>query len=202
MTKQKQPTMTETRELLTTDPLEIREEDDGKRTLSGYAVKWEMKSQPMGWFRRFKEQFKRGAFADSLTKDDQRYLWSHDISKVLGRTKNGTLRLYEDNIGLRFELDLPNTTLGNDTYESIKRGDVDGVSFGFRMKKEEWDESDPDNVLRTISQADLFEISAVAFPAYPDSEVQARSESDPYQQYKQEQEQRSKRKKLLLQTYL
>ncbi|MBQ6459508.1 MAG: HK97 family phage prohead protease [Exiguobacterium sp.] len=202
MTKQKQPPMTETRELLTTDPLEIREEDDGKRTLSGYAVKWEMKSQPMGWFRRFKEQFKRGAFADSLTKDDQRYLWSHDISKVLGRTKNGTLRLYEDNIGLRFELDLPNTTLGNDTYESIKRGDVDGVSFGFRMKKEEWDESDPDNVLRTISQADLFEISAVAFPAYPDSEVQARSESDPYQQYKQEQEQRSKRKKLLLQTYL
>lgn len=202
MTKQKQPPMTETRELLTTDPLEIREEDDGKRTLSGYAVKWEMKSQPMGWFRRFKEQFKRGAFADSLTKDDQRYLWSHDISKVLGRTKNGTLRLYEDNIGLRFELDLPNTTLGNDTYESIKRGDVDGVSFGFRMKKEEWDESDPDNVLRTILQADLFEISAVAFPAYPDSEVQARSESDPYQQYKQEQEQRSKRKKLLLQTYL
>ena len=202
MTKQKQPPMTETRELLTTDPLEIREEDDGKRTLSGYAVKWEMKSQPMGWFRRFKEQFKRGAFADSLTKDDQRYLWSHDISKVLGRTKNGTLRLYEDNIGLRFELDLPNTTLGNDTYESIKRGDVDGVSFGFRMKKEEWDESDPDNVLRTISQADLLEISAVAFPAYPDSEVQARSESDPYQQYKQEQEQRSKRKKLLLQTYL
>ena len=202
MTKQKQPPMTETRELLTTDPLEIREEDDGKRTLSGYAVKWEMKSQPMGWFRRFKEQFKRGAFADSLTKDDQRYLWSHDISKVLGRTKNGTLRLYEDNIGLRFELDLPNTTLGNDTYESIKRGDVDGVSFGFRMKKEEWDESDPDNVLRTISQADLFEISAVAFPAYPDSEVQARSESDPYQQYKQEQEQRWKRKKLLLQTYL
>ena len=202
MTKQKQPTMTETRELLTTEPLEIREDDDGKRTLSGYAVKWEMKSQPMGWFRRFKEQFKRGAFADSLTKDDQRYLWSHDISKVLGRTKNGTLRLYEDNIGLRFELDLPNTTLGNDTYESIKRGDVDGVSFGFRMKKEEWDESDPDNVVRTISQADLFEISAVAFPAYPDSEVQARSESDPYQQYKQEQEQRSKRKKLLLQTYL
>lgn len=202
MTKQKQPPMTETRELLTTDPLEIREEDDGKRTLSGYAVKWEMKSEPMGWFRRFKEQFKRGAFADSLTKDDQRYLWSHDISKVLGRTKNGTLRLYEDNIGLRFELDLPNTTLGNDTYESIKRGDVDGVSFGFRMKKEEWDETDPDNVLRTISQADLFEISAVAFPAYPDSEVQARSQSDPYQQYKQEQEQRSKRKKLLLQTYL
>ncbi|EPE61283.1 phage prohead protease, HK97 family [Exiguobacterium sp. S17] len=202
MTKLKQPLTTETRELLTTDPLEIREDDDGKRTLSGYAVKWEMKSHAMGWFRRFKEQFKRGAFADSLTKDDQRYLWSHDISKVLGRTKNGTLRLYEDNIGLRFELDLPNTTLGNDTYESIKRGDVDGVSFGFRMKKEEWDESDPDNVLRTISQADLLEISAVAFPAYPDSEVQARSESDPYQQYKQEQEQRSKRKKLLLQTYL
>lgn len=195
MTKNK----TEKREL-PQSTIELRETEDGQRTITGYAVKWEMKSHPMGWFRRFKEQFKKGAFAESLTKDDQRALWSHDTSKVLGRTKNGTLRLYEDDIGLRFELDLPNSTGGNDAYESIKRGDVDGVSFGFRMRKEEWDETDPDNIVRTISQADLFEISPVGFPAYPDSQVSARS-NDPYKDYLDEKRNENKRN-LILKTYL
>ncbi|MCM3536588.1 HK97 family phage prohead protease [Priestia endophytica] len=190
--------VTEKREL-PQSTIEIRESEEGKRTITGYAVKWEMKSHSMGYFTRFREQFKKGAFAESLNKEDQRALWSHDTSKVLGRTKNGTLRLYEDDIGLRFELDLPSTTLGNDAYETIKRGDVDGVSFGFRMRKQEWDESDPDNIVRSISQADLFEISPVGFPAYPDSQVSARSE-DPYKSYKDEKDQEL-RKRLILKTY-
>ncbi|WML38698.1 HK97 family phage prohead protease [Neobacillus sp. OS1-2] len=181
--------------------VEIRESENGSRTISGYAVKWEMKSYTMGYWRRFKEQFKRGAFTDSLTADDQLALWSHDISQVLGRTKNGTLRLFEDDIGLRFELDLPNTTLGNDAFETIKRGDVDGVSFGFQMAKEEWDESDPDNIVRSVTKAKLVEISPVAFPAYPDSQVSARSH-DPYKVYVEERNQRDLRKKLILKTYL
>lgn len=189
---------TEKREL-PQSTIELRESEDGQRTISGYAVKWEMKSHPMGFWTRFREQFKKGSFTESLTKEDQRALWSHDISKVLGRTKNGTLRLYEDDIGLRFELDLPNTTLGNDAYETIKRGDVDGVSFGFRMRKQEWDESDPDNIVRTIVQADLFEISPVGFPAYPDSQVSARSD-DPYKAYKEEKS-KELRKKLIIKTY-
>lgn len=177
--------------------MEIREEE-GKRTISGYAVKWGMKSHRMGW-RRFREQFQKGAFADSLAAEDQLALWSHDTSKVLGRTKNGTLRLFEDEVGLRFELDLPNTTLGNDAYETIKRGDVDGVSFGFQQQKQEWDETDPDNVIRTISKARLLEISPVAFPAYPDSEVQARS-YDPYKEHVTESREKQRRKRLYLQT--
>lgn len=164
---------TEIRELAT-DKIEIREDDDGNRTISGYAVKWEKKSHALGLFFKFREQFKKGAFADSLNNDDQRFLWSHDTSKVLGRTKNDTLRLEEDNIGLRFELDLPQTSLGNDTYESIKRGDVDGVSFGFRAEDDEVEEPDDDMMLRTVKKAKLLEVSAVAFPAYPDSEVSAR----------------------------
>ncbi|MEG0133399.1 MAG: HK97 family phage prohead protease [Clostridium sp.] len=171
----------EKRELIS-EGIEIREAENGTKTISGYAVKWEMKSQTLGYYYRFKEQFKKGAFNNSLTEDDQRGLWSHDTSKVLGRTKNGTLRLVEDEIGLRFELDLPQTTLGNDAYETIKRGDVDGVSFGFKMTKEEWDESDPDNIVRSVTQAKLLEISPVAFPAYPDSIVSARS-YDPYKVY-------------------
>lgn len=164
---------TETREL-TTSNIEVREDEDGKRTISGYAVKWEKKSHVLGYFMKFREQFKKGAFADSLNDGDQRFLWSHDTSQVLGRTKNGTLRLEEDDIGLRFELDLPNTTLGNDTLETIKRGDVDGISFGFSNPDDHIQEFDDDIPLRTIRQANLIEVSAVAFPAYPDSEVSAR----------------------------
>ncbi len=191
---------TEKRELLSSN-LEIREVEGGIRTIVGYAVKWEMKSVTMGYWRRFKEQFKRGSFTDSLTQDDQLALWSHDYSQVLGRTKNGTLRLFEDEIGLRFELDLADTTLGDDTYKTIKRGDVDGVSFGFQMVKEEWDESDPDNIVRSVTKAKLVEISPVAFPAYPDSQVSARSH-DPYKQFVDERNQKDLRKKLILKTYL
>ncbi|WP_371069134.1 HK97 family phage prohead protease [Sediminibacillus sp. JSM 1682029] len=174
----------EMREIVT-EKIEIREDEDGKRTLSGYAVKWEKKSHVLGMFFKFREQFKKGAFADSLKNDDQRFLWSHDVSKVLGRTKNETLRLNEDDIGLRFELDLPNTSLGNDTYESIQRGDVDGVSFGFRKEDDEIEEPEDDLPLRTVKKAKLLEVSAVAFPAYPDSEVSARG-FDRMKQYDEE----------------
>lgn len=191
---------TEQRELLT-QKIEIREDEDGNRTLSGYAVKWEKKSVVMGYYRKFREQFRQGAFTESLQKEDQRFLWSHDTSKVLGRTKNNTLRLMEDSIGLRFELDLPKTTLGNDTYETIKRGDVDGVSFGFNMISEEIEEPDDDLMLRTVTKAKLLEVSAVAFPAYPDSEVSARG-YDPYKNYIEEKERSEKRKRLYLQTLI
>jgi uncharacterized protein len=174
---------TEQRELM--ENLELRENEDGTKTLSGYAVKWEKKSHVLGYYYKFREQFQQGAFADSLKNDDQRFLWSHDTSKVLGRTKNDTLRLMEDGIGLRFEIDLPNTTLGNDTYESIKRGDVDGVSFGFRAEDDDLVEPDDDIPIRTVKKAKLLEVSAVAFPAYPDSEVSARG-YDPMKQHAEE----------------
>lgn len=190
---------TETRELLSAG-IEIRSSENGVRTIYGYAVKWEMKSSQMGFWYTFQEQFKKGSFSESLTNDDQRALWSHDISKVLGRTKNGTLRLFEDDIGLRFEVDLPNNTLGDDTYETINRGDVDGVSFGFSASIEEWDESDPENVIRTITKAKLIEISPVAFPAYPDSQVSARS-NDPYKNFLEARHKKDLRKKLILKTF-
>lgn len=191
---------TETRELATSD-IEIREDDDGNRTLSGYAVKWEFKSQVLGMFYKFREQIQKGAFLESLNNDDQRFLWSHDTSKVLGRTKNSTLRLQEDGTGLRFDLDLPNTTLGNDTYESIKRGDVDGVSFGFNVEDDEVVEPDDELPLRTVKKAKLLEVSAVAFPAYPDSQVSARG-YDRMKEYSNElkdyqEEQRAKIKTLI-----
>lgn len=184
----------ETREL-ESDAIEIREENN-TRTLQGYAVKWGKNSHKIGG--RFTERFQKGAFADSLRSDDQLALWSHDISKVLGRTKNNTLRLEEDDIGLRFELDLPNTTLGNDTYESVKRSDIDGVSFGFRAEQQDWENRNTDNIIRNVTKAKLTEISLVGRPAYPDSQVSTRGYS-PFDEYAKQQE---LRKKLILKTYL
>jgi len=101
-------------------------------------------------------------------------------------------------------LDLPKTTLGNDTYETIKRGDVDGVSFGFIPRKQEWDETDTENIVRSITDAQLMEISPTAWAAYPDSAVSARS-NDPYKEYRQEkqaEENEVLKQKLILATYL
>lgn len=178
--------------------IEIREEN-GEKTVRGYAVKWGKLSHKIAG--RFTERFQKGAFSESLRSDDQLALWSHDISKVLGRTKNNTLRLLEDDIGLRFELDLPNTTLGNDTYESVKRSDIDGVSFGFRAEKQGWENRNTDNVIRTVTKAKLTEISLVGLPAYPDSEVSTRG-YDPYEAYMEEKMQSQKRKRLYLQTLI
>lgn len=185
---------------LPVNELETREQD-GIRTIAGYVVKWGSKSSPMGYFRRYREEFLQGAFTGTLAKDDQLALFSHDFSKVLGRTSSGTLRLREDTIGLHMELDLPNNTLGSDVYESIRRRDIDGLSMGFRMEKQSVDESDLDNVTRSIVQAKLVEVSPVALPAYPDSKVSTRS-LDPFEDYLTNiEKQKNKRKRMSLMTY-
>ena len=174
---------------------EIREmmEDEEKRGDTSFV---ELEKEVRSLKEQLAEIEAQERMKEKLEDDDQRFLWSHDSSKVLGRTKNGTLRLKEDDVGLRVELDLPNTTLGNDTYETIKRGDVDGMSFGFKVESDEVHEPDDDLPLRTITKARLFEVSAVAFPAYPDSEVSARG-YDRMKDYdkelkKHEEEQRAK----------
>ncbi|MGI2836788.1 HK97 family phage prohead protease, partial [Bacillus cytotoxicus] len=81
----------------------------------------------------------------------------------------------------RFELDIPNTTVGNDAWELIKRGDVDGVSFGMKVIKDKWSSEERENgklYKRSILNAELYEISPVAFPAYPANEVNVRSLDD------------------------
>jgi HK97 family phage prohead protease len=107
---------------------------------------------------------------------------------VLGNTENDTLKLAEDERGLRFELMLPDTTAGKDARTLIKRGDVKGMSFGFRTVKDQWDESDPKAVIRTLQEVRLYEVSPTAMPAYPQSSVAARSMEDikdSYEEYRQ-----------------
>ncbi|WNN19969.1 head maturation protease [Bacillus phage FI_KG-Lek] len=118
--------------------IEVREvnEDEGKRTISG-SIKYNNESAEMRdwWGDTFVEEIAEGAFDESLKVRDVVGLWSHDTSQVLGNTKSKTLRIENDKKELRFELDIPNTTVGNDAWELIKRGDVDGVSFGMKVTK-------------------------------------------------------------------
>jgi uncharacterized protein len=149
--------------------VETRAEDE-KRTLVGYAAVFNSDADIGGWWT---ERIAPGAFAGTLG-GDIRALVDHDMGRVIGRTKSGTLRLVEDSHGLRCEIDIPNTTDGNDLWELVERGDISGMSFGFRVTKQEWDET-IDPPVRTIQAVDLMEVSAVAWPAYDDTEIGKRS---------------------------
>ena len=152
--------------------LELRAaaKDGEGRTASGYAAMFGVKTTIGRWFS---EEIRAGAFAKSLKENDVVALHSHDLGRVVGRTGAKTLTLREDAKGLRFENELPDTSDGNDLAVSIGRGDIPGMSFGFITRKAEWDESvEPPH--RTIIEADLYEITYTAMPAYPDTEVAMR----------------------------
>lgn len=146
------------------------EEDAGKKFIAGYAAKFNRKSVDLGWFR---EIVKPGAFSRSLReKADVRMLINHDANMILGRTSSGTLSLREDEVGLKFRCELPDTSYARDLRESISRGDISQCSFGFVIRKWAWTEEDDEgDTLRELMDVDLFDTSAVTFPAYPDTEV-------------------------------
>jgi HK97 family phage prohead protease len=165
---------------------------DGRMSVNGYAARYNVLSHVIK--PGFKERIAQGAFDRVLaTKPDVVALFNHNQDQVLGRTSSGTLRLNADKVGLAFELDLPNTTIGRDVYESVKRGDLNGCSFAFglgeRMDEfsEEEDEDEHDlyrslkrkakQIIRTIRDfANIFDISVVTTPAYPGTSVDARHE--------------------------
>lgn len=141
-----------------------------KRTLVGYAATFNSSADIGGWWT---ETIAPGAFTDQLTAD-VRALVDHDTGKVIGRTKSGTLRLTEDTKGLRVEIDVPDTSVGNDLWVLVERGDISGMSFGFSVTRQAWDETvEPPR--RTIQAVSLVEVSAVAFPAYDDTTIGKRS---------------------------
>lgn len=153
--------------------------EGGKRTIAGH-IDYNADSHVMRdfWGDQFVEALAAGCFNTSLAARAVVGLWCHDTSQVLGNTKSGTLRVASDEKRLSFELDLPGTQAGNDAWESIQRGDVDGVSFGMRVLKDKWGRADKDGeeiYRRTILDAELYEISPVAFAAYPTNEVACRS---------------------------
>lgn len=154
-------------------PVERRAEGD-KVTVAGYAAIFGEAADIGGYFV---EVVARGAFAGTLKVADVRAYFDHDRGRVLGRMSAGTLRLAEDDRGLRVEIDLPDTSDGVDVAKLIERGDVSGMSFGFSVLRQEWDETvDPPK--RTILEVDLREVSIVSEPAYEGTSVALRSRDD------------------------
>lgn len=148
---------------------EMRAGDSGQ-VLAGYAAIFNSDADIGGWWI---ERIAPGAFAEAIGKD-VRALVDHDHGRVIGRTVAGTLRLGEDSRGLSVEIDLPDTTDGRDVGTLVQRGDLSGMSFGFVVTKQSWDET-VDPPIRTIEKVDLHEVSVVAFPAYDATEIALRS---------------------------
>ena len=144
---------------------------DGLRHITGYAAVFNSLSEDLGGFR---EKIDPGAFAKTIGADDVRALWNHDSNHVLGRNKSGTLLLSEDKRGLKIDIMPPDTQFARDLMISIDRGDVDQMSFGFRTISQRWEGEYPDET-RTLMEVQLFDVSPVTFPAYPDTEVGLRS---------------------------
>ena len=149
--------------------LEVRADgdDDETRKIVGHAAVFDKLSENLGGFR---EKIAPGTFAEAIKNDDVRALFNHDPSIVLGRNKAGTLRMSEDKVGLRVEIDPPDTAFARDLLESIDRGDISQMSFGFRALDEDFERLDGE-IIRTLKRVSLFDVSPVTFPAFPDTDV-------------------------------
>ena len=157
------------RRTFTVRNIETREADDGAMRLSGYAAVFNDSSVPLP----FSERIAPGAFRKTLSETpDVRLLINHE-GLPLARTKNGTLELSEDEVGLRFDADLPDTSEARDLYTLIQRGDVDQMSFAFRVIRQKWNSDRTERTLTEVSLADG-DVSVVTYPAYPTTTVEAR----------------------------
>ena len=135
--------------------------------VEGYALKFDSPSENLGGFI---ERIDRRAL-DNVDLSDVRAFVAHDETKLLGRTKSGTLQLNIDDVGLHFRCVLPDTTVGRDTLELVKRGDLNQCSFGFTVRKDAWSKADGINQRSIKEVGKLLEISLVSIPAYADTDV-------------------------------
>lgn len=162
--------------------LEAREaEDEGKGIVEGMAIVYNAKTD-IGWFDEIIEQ-------DALSHTDMkdvRMLVNHDTSMIpLARsrnnTANSTLQLIPELNGLkiRAKLDIENNADAKSLYSAIQRGDISGMSFAFEVDGEAWEDEMSDHPLRRITSiSKIYEVSAVTFPAYEQTEINARSKEE------------------------
>ena len=161
--------------------IQTREDDDNKGILEGRAIVYD-KKYDAGYFE---ETIARGALKNTNLKD-VRFLVNHDTSMIpLARSRNNnensTMQLIVDDEGLRvrIKLDIENNSDAKNLYSAIKRGDITGMSFMFIVRGEEWKDENTDYPKRTITDIEqVFEVSAVTFPAYEETEINARCKAE------------------------
>jgi uncharacterized protein len=158
--------------------VEVRQQEDGPDLICGYAAVY-YDGTPDSEYRLWDgavERIAPGAFNEALT-GDVRGLFNHDPSLALGRTAAGTMRLTADDVGLRYEIAMPDTSTARDVLELVRRGDVTGSSFSFDIRQEDdhWAHEDGRRV-RTLKRVQVYDVGPVTFPAYAGTTAYARSE--------------------------
>lgn len=160
---------------------ELRAEGDPEKpVISGTAAVYNRWSEDLGGFREIIEP----GFFEPVLKNDVRALWNHNTDLVLGRTKAGTLSLADTERGLDVKINPPDTQTGRDAVVSIQRRDVTQMSFAFSVKSggDQW-ERDPKTgaITRRLLRGgceQLYDVSPVTYPAYPQTSVHARAMID------------------------
>ena len=155
---------------------ELRSENGG-RHISGKAISFDTQSNDIG----FIEILHRGCISQELIDSSNIvFLYNHDYNQVIARANKGkgTLNIDLRDDGVYFDLEVPNTTMGNDLLENIRLGNITQCSFGFRYSNEEGaykDEKIGDVWYRNVYKiGELYDLSAVTYPAYDDTYVNAR----------------------------
>jgi len=156
--------------------------------LTDYAVQWGALSQPL-WRdsdtgKPILERFQAGAFTGKL--EDVVGLRDHDRSRLLGRVSSETMTVTEDETGLLYSIELPDTTDGRDVSVLARRGDLNGSSFSFTIAKdgEEWEETD-NEIIRTVTAVGMTgDVGPVTSPAYLDGAMSIRSVQDSFQEWR------------------
>lgn len=160
--------------------LDIRADDEGG-FIEGHPAVYDQKTTIGRWYY---EIIERGAF-DNCNFDDVLFSTNHDLRKIpLARSRrnngNSTMQLKTDDMGLyvRASLDIENNSESKALYSAVKRGDIDGMSFIFYIDKEEWSDLDSDMPTRRIKSIKrVTEVSAVNFPAYSGTDINARDQA-------------------------
>lgn len=153
----------------TSVPVEIRASD--KNTIGGYAAKFNRMSQNLGGFvERIDPGFFNKSRGDGWPGVVARY--NHDDNMLLGTIGGGTLRLKIDDVGLEYEVDLPQARA--DVYELVQRGDVRQSSFAFMAFEDDWSTTDQGFPLRTLISGRAVDVAPVNTPAYEDTSVSPR----------------------------
>lgn len=163
--------------------LELRVDENEQGVIEGVPIVFGKETIINDCFGQYKEIIDRSAL-DKTDLKDVRLFVNHDTDKItLARSKNGkgtmSLEVKEDGVHIRAKLDIENNTEAKNLYSAIKRGDMDGMSFMFRVNDDEWVDLDKDVPTRTIKGISIVhEVSVVNFPAYKDTSVSARSSKE------------------------
>lgn len=164
------------------DKVSVRADGDDEGRITGVAARYYDGTEETE-FRLWDglvERIRPGAFRDAIADGhDVRALFNHDSNLILGRTEAGTLKLREWTDGLHYSTEPADTNVYQDTVKHLRRGDVDGSSFGFRVTKVTYEETDEgQDDVRWLENVRLYDVGPVTFPAYEGASSAVRSLDD------------------------